>query len=1090
MDWDEWYRQYDVVPSLQARLRIVCEQIIATLDECPPGPISIVSVCSGDSRDLVGALQHHSRRTDVTAMLVDNHPESIARGKAAADQAGLGRQLRFLEADATLAGNYAGAVPADLVLLSGFLGHLPHHDIPRLIESLPMLCQTGGWTIWNRHLVLHDGRDQVPVIRDLLRRAEFSEVHFETTAPDGFAVGRARFSGQARLLDHARVLFEFVGLDRLSSGVSPIEKRPPDHTAVVIQGAEFRGAAINLGLQDVEQSIPARFEQIAILHSSRTAIGSGEWQPTYAELNAASNRLAWALLSCSGVAGDRVGLLLRQDAPLIVAMLAVLKAGKVVLVLNSTEPPVRLKQILGDAEPIAIVTDSANRRLVEEIAEPSHRVVRIEEHLIGPDHAPEITIGPNEIAFLIYTSGSTGRPKGVIQTHRNILHNVLRQSHGLELRVEDRIALLASPSGGQGMATTWSTLLNGATLCPFPTTERGVTGLAEWFLQHKITVYVSSVSVLRNFVRTLKKDEHFPAVRLVRFASEAATANDFLACQSHFAENCTALNTFSSSETGNITRYRLTSKTCVDTGRLPIGTATEGMEVLLWDEKDGEVAPGEVGEIVVRSRYLSPGYWRNDALTVARFSGGANPGDVRLFRSGDLARRTAEGTLMFMGRKDNRVKISGYQVELTEIEEALVRQPEVEGAVVCARQASNGDNCLVAYVVLHRGQNGNAETFRRALRTVLPGYMVPTHFIFLDAFPVTPHGKIDRQALPLPDPYKTSISRAERPQDIVETRLALIWQSVLGVSPIGRYDDFFDLGGTSLQSIEVMLHIEEAFGAVLPPSTLAEYSTIEKLAPLLTQHVVIPSLDPLVVLRAAESGRPLFLIHTGQGDVTTYGLLARQLPGRPIYGLQSIGLQGEAWPLMSVPAMARRYLEEVIAKDPTGPYLLAATCMGGLVAFEMAQMLIRQGRTVGLLALIDVPHPLPAWRHHAWSERLYGTFRDPVRDAFRILRWSLIRVLGLGRTGRWLPAYRRFVANMNSLADRIYKPKFYPGTVTFFTTVDTRYPKEDRRLMMRRYAQESRVISLSGNRSRLFIKPVVKELALQLQACLKQTGSQ
>jgi amino acid adenylation domain-containing protein len=1090
MDWDQWHRQYQVVPSLQARLRIVREQIVATLDDCPPGRIRIVSVCAGDGRDLIAALQDHSRRKEVAATLVDNHPESIARGKATAEQAGLGRQLRFLEADATLASNYAGTVPADLVILSGFLGHLRHHDAAHLIESLPMLCRTGGWAIWSRHLLIHEGREQVPAIRELLRRTAFTEVHFETTAPDGFAVGRARFTGPARPLAGARVLFEFAGLDRLSSVSSPLERQSLEHKPGLADGAESSGSVAGSSLHDVEQSIPARFEQIVAVHSSRKAIGSGEWRPTYAELNAAANRLARALLACGGVAGDRVALLLRQDAPLTAAMLAILKAGRAVVVLNPTEPPVRLKQVLNDAEPVAMVTDSANRRLAKEIAEPTHRVVRFEEHFTGPDHAPEITIAPHQMAYLIYTSGSTGRPKAVIQTHRNILHNVLRHSRGMELRVEDRIALLASPSGGQGLATTWCALLNGAALCPFPMAERGVAALGEWLLKHEITVYVSSVSVLRSFLRTLNKDDHFPAVRLVRFASEAASSNDFLACQRHFSDGCKVLNTFSSSETGNVAQYHLRSNSRVATGRLLIGRAAEGMEIVLWDQAGKEVSPGETGEIVVRSRYLSPGYWRDEALTVERFSGAAQASDLRVFRSGDLARRTAGGAFMFVGRKDNRVKVNGYRVDVSEIEEALARQPEVEAAVVCAREASNGDNRLVAYLVLHRGRKAGAEALRRALHAVLPAYMLPANFIFLDTFPLTPQGKVDRQALPAAARPRPSIGRAERPRDIVEKRMTWIWQSVLGVAPIGRYDDFFDLGGTSLQSVEVLLQIQEAFGAVLPSSTLAEYSTVEKLAPLLAEHVVIPSPNPLVVLGTATGGRPLFVIHSGQGDVTTYGLLARRLPGRPIYGLQSVGLQGESWPKMSVSAMARRYLQEVAHKDPTGPYLLGGTCMGGIVAFEMAQMLVRQGRKVGLLALLDVPHPAPSWRHHEWTERFYGTIRDPVRDAVRILRWSVIRAFGLGRSGRSLTAYRHFVANMNALAHRCYQPKFYPGTVTFFTTVDTRYPREDLRLLMRRYAQESRVITLPGNRSRLFVRPVVDELAKQLQACLEQADGQ
>jgi amino acid adenylation domain-containing protein len=1082
MDWNEWYKQYDSFPSLQARRRIVCEQIAATLDDCPAGPIRIVSICAGDGRDLIGALLNHSRRNDVAAWLLDNHAESIARERAAAEQAGLERQLRFLEADAARMGNYAGAVPADLVLLSGFLGHLRHNDVPRLIESLPMLCRTGGWAIWNRHLVMHKGREQVPAIRELFRRARFEEVHFETTAPDGFAVGRGRFAGRVKPLDPARVLFEFVGLDRL------LPVPPPTHLGLTKGKNDFpgetNGTVTDENLGNVEQSLPEYFAQIATRHSSRPAIGAGGWRPAYTDLNASANRLAHALIGCGSAVGGRVALLMRHDAPLIAAILAVLKAGGIVVVLNPTDPPARLKQILEDAGPGAIITDSANRELAAQIVEKNQRIVHFEEPLTGPAHDPEIKITPEAVAFIIFTSGSTGRPKGVMQTHRNIIHNVLRLSRGMQLQPEDRISLLASPSGGQGLSTMWCALLNGAALCPFPMVEKGVTGLVDWLRENQITVLVSTVSIFRHLTRTLKNGECLPAVRLVRFGSEPATSDDFAVYKEHFTAGCVLLNTLSSTETGNVTQHRFTQNDRVAPGRLPAGWPAAGMEILLLDGNGQEVRGGEVGEVAVNSCYLSPGYWRNESSTAGCFSEGRGRNGVRVFHSGDLGRWAADGSLMFMGRKDARVKVQGCRIEVSEIEDALVHQPEVEGAVVSTCEAPNNDIQLVAYVVLRTGRKCTAETLRRILRSTLPGHMVPAGFIFLEKFPLTPHGKIDRQALRPPPENRPPPSRRSRPRDIVESQLARIWQSVLEVPRIGRSDDFFDLGGTSIQSAEVLARIEELYGASLSPSTLVEHSTIERLAGLVAGYVVIPSPSPLVTLRAADAGRPLFLVHSGQGDVTSYGLLARRLPGRPVYGLQSIGLQGEAWPLTSIPAMAQRYLREIVAKDPTGPYLLGATCMGGMVAFEMAQMLVRQGRKVGLLALFDVPCPLPTWQHHDWIERLYGPLRDPVRDAFRMLRWTIIRAAGLGRNPRVAIAYRRFVSHMNSRANRRYRPEFFPGSITLFNTVESKFPREDRRLVMRRYAKDTQVILLPGKRSGLFARPVVDELARQLQSAL------
>jgi len=1078
MNWDAWHKNYDNLPGLQERLRLVVEQTVAALDACPPGPIRIISLCAGDGRDVVGALQNHPRRRDVTAWLLDNHTETIARGRVIAREAGLGEQLRFVEADASLARNYAGAVPADIVLLSGFLGHLRHENVPGLIAGLPMFCKPGGWVIWNRHLLLHDGGAQVPAIRKCFQRTKFEEAFFEAPEPNGFAVGRVKFAGQPAPLDASRVLFEFVGLDRLLSAPVEMAGAKPSDPSVLERTCSAAGEIF----AEAETSIPARFREMARLHPSQTALGGNAWQPTYAELNSAANRLGRAIISRGGNPGNRVALLMRQDAPLIAAALAVLKVGRIVVVLNPSDPPARLKQIREDADPGLVVADFSNENLARQIAGENHEVVSFEKEISGPALESEIAIAPADIAWLIYTSGSTGRPKGVIQTHRNIVHNVLRLSRGMALSADDRIVLLGSPSGGQGVSTTWCALLNGAALYPYPIAERGAVGLKKWMIENKISVFVSSTSVFRNFAQTLGDADFFPDARLIRFGSEAAIAGDLATIKKHFPDKCVLLNSLSSSETGNITQHRFGQNGKPPAGRLPVGWPTAGMEFLLVNEDGGEIEGAEVGEIIVKSRYLSPGYWRNEPLTAARFSGSGSANGIRAFHSGDLGRRMADGSLTFMGRKDARVKIHGYRVELSEIEEALAHQPEVAAAVVCPREALNHDLQLVAYVVLRPGKKCTVETLRRVLRSTLPGYMVPAHFVFLEKFPLTPHGKIDRGALPPPREAKSPSRAGAKPRDVIEGKLARIWESVLGVAQIGRRDDFFDLGGTSLQSVEVLLHVEEAFSVSLSPSALAEHSTIERLAAVIAGGAVAASPTPLVPLRPGGNGRPLFLVHNGAGEISSYGLLARLLPNRPIYGLQSVGLQGECWPLTRIPPMARLYLSEIIAKDPTGPYLLAGTCMGGRVAFEIAQMLIQQGRAVGLLALIDSKYPTPSWQSHKLGERLFGSMRNTVRDAFRMLRWSLIRGIGQGRSARWLPDYRRFVFNMNGRANRFYKPGFYPGTLVLFVPAIS--PNETN-LRMRHHAKDPRVITIPGNHSGLFVRPAVEELARQLQTALE-----
>jgi len=263
-------------------------------------------------------------------------------------------------------------------------------------------------------------------------------------------------------------------------------------------------------------SLAACFQQVVKRFPTHVAVGSGSWQPSYAELNGVANRLAHSLLKRRSAVGDRIAILMGQDASQIACVLGALKAGAVVVVLNPGDRSDRLRQILGDAQPRFVLTNPVNRDFLVDVAGQGCDVSIFEEDAAaGPTSDPALAVSADATAFLAYTSGSTGRPKGVMQPHRQHSQNAVRLSLVMDLSNEDRIALLASLSGSQGVHTMWSGLLNGATLCPFPTMERGVTGLADWMSVQRITVYVSSASLFRNFMRTLDAGVRLPLVRAV-----------------------------------------------------------------------------------------------------------------------------------------------------------------------------------------------------------------------------------------------------------------------------------------------------------------------------------------------------------------------------------------------------------------------------------------------------------------------------------------------------------------------------------------------------------------------------------------------
>jgi amino acid adenylation domain-containing protein len=829
------------------------------------------------------------------------------------------------------------------------------------------------------------------------------------------------------------------------------------------------------------ESVPARFARVASQFPQRIAISAPGAEWTYAELDHRSNFIAGEILNYPGDSSQPVGLIMEHGAPLLAAILGALKAGKIYFVLDATHPKERLAATLADSQAQMLLADKSNLALANSLRSESLKVVA--EKIPGSFSRAEFpNVPPETGAWLMYTSGSTGEPKGIWENHGGIVRHSDVYRDLVQLTPGDRLSLLTSCGLSASGTHLFSAFLHGAALCPFAVRSQGVDRLAAWLRERRVSVYHSVPTVFRHVASAASAKNAFENVRLVRLGGEPLLRGDAELFRQVCPEPCRLMNSFSLTETGLVTALATDKKSLPSDARVPVGHPVRGVEVLLLDEKNQPVPRGGEGRIAVRSAHLRQGYWRQPALTAKNFHADARDPNLRIFITADLGKWLSDGSLEHLGRADDVVKIHGQRVDLRAVEIALHSTGLVKEVAATAPEDGSGERRLAVYFVPRDGADTSPQNFRKQLRVQLPEHLVSNYFFSLEKLPQTPGGKIDRRALPAPPPIQTiPLTADSTPQNSVEKKLAVIFETILGLAPIGRHDDFFDLGATSLKMVEARAAIEELFNVSLPVSTFIERSTIEKLAPLLSDSVAIPSPRPLVTLRAAEHGRPLFLVHSGQGEVVTYGLMVRRLSERPVYGLQAPGIQGENWPLMSIPQMADRYLPEVLECDPTGPYLLAGTCMGGMVAFELAQRLVRMGRRVGLLALIDSPTAPFSGRRAIWHEVLL----DPLRDALRILRWSLLRRHGFPITARRLPAYRRFVAAMTEYANRHYHPSNYPGAITLMLTEDTQYPVKDRRRLISRYARETRTCTIPGARTGLFLRPQVDELARHLQAALE-----
>src|SRR5215211_1595978 len=593
-------------------------------------------------------------------------------------------------------------------------------------------------------------------------------------------------------------------------------------------GARAEDDFVAFAEAETEHSVPDRFEKQADRFPNRIAVRTASREFTYEALNRTANRIAQAILAIDAEAQQRVALLLEQSDPLLVAsILGILKAGKIYVPIDPSYPPARTTYVLEDSQAALIVTGSSNLSLARELAGNERHVLNVDE--ISPqlcDENPGLRVGPDSIAYIIYTSGSTGQPKGVIHTHRNLLRYIRNYTNSWRIRPSDRLTLFFSPSFSQSLMDIFSALLKGAALHPYDVKQEGLADLATWLIDGGITVFASVPTLYRHFLDNLTGKEEFPELRLIRLGGEPVSREIVARTRKHFPGRV-LLNQLAATEASMIAQYSVDGETEIGGSTVPAGYPVDGVEISLIDDTGAEVGFGQVGEIVVKSRYLSPGYWRKPGLTQAAFRSDPRGGGKRLYHTGDLGRLRSDGCLEFLGRKDSRVKVRGHSIEVAEIEAALFDLGNVKEVAVTALELGQGDLRLVAYVVPQNGSLPSVSSLRTALAQTLPDYMIPSTFVALPALPMTPNGKLDRRALPKPDEKRPDLESAyEAPRTPVEEVLAGIWEEVLGLEQVGVHDDFFELGGHSLLATRVISRLRDAFGLELLLRSLFEAPTV------------------------------------------------------------------------------------------------------------------------------------------------------------------------------------------------------------------------------------------------------------------------
>lgn len=854
---------------------------------------------------------------------------------------------------------------------------------------------------------------------------------------------------------------------------------------------------------------------------------------TYRELNILANQLAHYLQNLGVKPDTLVAISVERSLEMVVGFLGILKAGGAYIPLDPAYPHERRAYKIQDSQTPIILTQE---RLLTSLPENNAQVVCLDTdwEIIAQQSSenPVSETTVENLSYVIYTSGSTGKPKGVLITHQGMVNHSVAIAHQYQLKPTDRVLQFSSMSFDIIIEELFPSLITGAAVILRPENILSSTlNFVQFIAQERISILnlptafwhelVNGLSALKTETGNTNVRDDLPllaTVRLVIVGGEKASRATYLTWLELIGQRIHWLNTYGPTET-TVTATLYDPSVQADSdylqSEIPIGRPLANVQVYILDPNLQPVPIGVPGELHIGGAGLGRGYLNRSDLTASKFISNPFSDNVnaRLYKTGDTVRYLNDGNIEFVGRIDYQVKIRGFRIELGEIETVIEQHPNVQQAVVLAREDVPGNKRLVAYVVPKSEQFSKTGELRSFLKERLPEYMVPAVFIMLESLPLTPNGKVDRRALNAPDP---TVANADReivaPRYQLEFQLTKMWEEILGIEPIGIKDNFFELGGHSLLVMRLIAQIHELFGKNLPINTVFLAPTVEQLAKLIYQYQEEGAAPwrSLVPLQTQGSKPPFFCVHEIIGNAIYCQRMARYLPDQPLYGLQPVGLEGTQTPHTRIEEMAAHYIQEMQTVEPNGPYFLGGYSFGGLVAFEMARQLKAQGKTIAFLGLFDAHAPgykkLVFWRWllkkinytsqngfqillNKVQSQLFG---KPKPETINAELASLTQHLHLD-SQKSIDHSIELVTKVNFQAIDYYAPKPYCGQATLFRAT-LEEPSEgwkfDPYLGWKKLVNKGiEIQDIPAIHIRMFDEPNVKIVAEKLRDCLDKAHS-
>jgi amino acid adenylation domain-containing protein len=802
--------------------------------------------------------------------------------------------------------------------------------------------------------------------------------------------------------------------------------------------------------QDLQRPIIEDFERVARRQRDRIAIRERDTALTFGELWDGVSGLA-ETLAAETKPGDLVGILLPACPMFPLAMLACLASGRPFVALDPHYPPDWLDHVLRDARPSLVITLEDGLRGVE-ARMPTVRVIR----LTGlPNSARKgwrpVPTGADEPACVLFTSGSTGRPKGIVNSQRNLRQRVAQSINAAHINTADRLLTLAPPCTIVGVRDVMTALLAGASIHLLDPQGVGAREILNVIRTEAITILFAFPALLRSVVAA-RLGRADASLRLVRVGGDTTLWSDIETLRAWLAPEAAIQVIYAATE-APMMQWFVDEKCRRADARIPIGYPLPGNRLALVDEEGRATSPGEVGELIVASPYVSLGHWLEGRLVDENVETGGGRG-WRIFRTGDLVRLRPDGLLERVGRKDRQVKIRGSRVDLDGVEAMLRGHPFVRDVAAVARPSgADGTTTLVAYVSARDEAPAGLIDELKALLRSAPPPMRPACFYLAPSIPRLPSSKLDVRALAALDEAHAHGQRAESIDeaeldpmagDHISQTVARIWQDVLLVPVRAAEDDFFERGGDSLKAITFVLEIERALGLEISLTLINEAPRFDELCQALRERRA-PGSTPLVTLKAGDGLPAVFFIPGIGGNVVKILSAARRMAySGAVIGIRARGLVRGEVPHTSIEAMAVDYLREIKERQPNGPYYLCGYSSGGLVAFEIARRLSESGDEVGLVGLFDTTMSPVRWPRRAWLSiiaRRIALLAAAV-PAMPIRTWPAALRTSAGRLREWrgtlgaAPSIAIKVAASALVASAKYHPGFYSGQLTLFSPAE------------------------------------------------------